>query len=151
MRSCQEETVGRLIYRTSLALTNYAENLLKPYGLTVEQLHLLKSMSTDMGVTQNQLCEIAGKKPANITRILDRLENKNRIVRRPNPEDRRSTLVFLTSEGEQMVEEVHSLFESYSGRLNEGIDPEEEQLFKEILARIESNIQSLAEEVIKKK
>ncbi len=151
MGSCHEESVGRLIYKTSLAMRNYAENLLKPYGLTVEQLHLLKSMSVDMGVTQRQLCELAGKKPANITRILDRLEKKNRIVRRPNPEDRRSSLVFLTREGELLVEEVHSLFESYSGRIIEGIDPENEMLFKEILARIETNIQSLAEEVINTK
>ncbi len=151
MGSCNEESVGRLIYRTSLVLRNYAENLLKPYGFTVEQLHLLKNMAVDVGVTQNQLCELAGKKPANITRILDRLEKKGRVVRKPNPKDRRSTLVFLTKEGEQLVEEVHSLFEFYSGRINEGIVPEEEQLFKDILARIESNIQSLTEEVIKRK
>ena len=77
MGSCQEESVGRLIYKTGLVLRNYAENLLKPYGLTVEQLFLLKNMSISTGITQRQLCELAGKQPANITRILDRLESKD--------------------------------------------------------------------------
>ncbi len=151
MELCHEQSVGRLLYKTSLVVRNYAENLLKPYGLTVEQLHLLKNMSSETGVTQSQLCELAGKKPANITRILDRLEKKDRIVRRPNPEDRRSSLVFLTTEGEILVEEVSSLFESYSGRIIEGIEPENEQVFKDILARIERNIQSLAEELVNNK
>ncbi len=150
MKSCQEESVGRLIYKTGLVLRNYAENLLKPYGLTVEQLFLLKNMSSESGVTQRQLCELSEKQPANMTRILDRIEGKGRIVRKPNPTDRRSALVFLTEEGEMLLAEVSSLFESYSGRMTEGIEQEEERVFKDILARIEGNIQSLTQDVVNK-
>ncbi len=151
MKSCHDESVGRLIYKTSLVLKNYAENLLKPYGLTVEQLHILKNIDTEEGVTQRHLCEITEKKPANITRILDRLERKNRVERGPNPKDRRSSLVFLTQEGKILLEEVSTLFESYSDRFIKGVNADEERFFKEILARIELNIQSLAKELIKKK
>lgn len=143
MSSCEHESVGRLIYKTSLNLRNYAEKMLNPYDLTVEQFHLLKNASVNRGLNQNQLCEQVGKKPANITRILDRLEKKSWIERRANPDDRRSSLIFLTKEGERIISEVSDKFEGYSSWLIKGISPEEEILFREILGKIDRNIESL--------
>lgn len=147
MKTCQDEAIGRLIYRTSHLLRNYAENLLSPYDLTVEQIHLLKQTSLEKGLSQNQLCQLEGKKPANITRILDRLEKKKWIERVPNPADRRSSLVFLTDNGERMVTEVSTLFESYSSWFVEGISEEEERLFRSVLQKINNNIHRLMEEI----
>lgn len=147
MSSCQNEPIGRLIYKTSLELRNHAEKVLSPYGLTVEQFHLLKNTSLVEGMSQNQLCEIVGKKPANITRILDRLEKKRWIMRRPNPLDRRSSLVFLTNEGEKITAAVSHQFESYSSWLIEGIGNEEEQIFRQVLAKIDNNIKILLSEI----
>ena len=149
MAGPHKDNVGRLIYRTSLALRKYAENLLKPYELTTEQLFLLKNATMEEGLTQKQLSEIVGKQPANITRILDRLEKKKLIRRIPNPEDRRSALVLLTQEGDDLVQEVSCLFESYSGRMTDGIP--EVLLFKEVLGRIEDTLQDLTFNVVNKK
>ena len=126
----ENQPIGRLIYLTSLNLRNYAEKMLSPYDLTVEQFHLLKSTSMVTGYSQNQLCEFVGKKPANITRILDRLEKKHWIERRVHPTDRRSSLVFLTEDGEQMVSRVSKHFETYSSRFIEGVSSNEEQIFR---------------------
>lgn len=143
MSSCQNESLGRVIYRTSLKLRNYAEKLLSPYDLTVEQYHLLKNTSAEEGLSQNQLCEIVGKKPANITRILDRLEKKGWIERQPHPEDRRSSLVYLTKEGMRISAKVLSDFESYSSWFIAGISPEEEQVCRQVLQKIDGNIKKL--------
>ncbi len=147
MSSCQNESIGRLIYKTSHILRNYAENLLSPYGLTVEQFHLLKQTSMQEGLSQSELCQIVEKKPANITRILDRLEKKKWLERRPNPLDRRSSLVFLTEEGERIIDEVSTLFESYSGWFVEGISEDEERLFRSVLKKINNNIHRLTEKL----
>lgn len=147
MSSCENQSIGRLIYKTSHLLRNYAENLLSPYDLTVEQFHLLKQTSLLHGMSQNQLGQIVEKKPANITRILDRLEKKNWVERQPNPSDRRSSLVFLTREGGQIIDEVSSLFESYSDWFVEGIGAEEELLFRNVLEKINNNINKLAKVV----
>lgn len=147
MTSCHNESLGRLIYRTSLELRNYAEKLLSPYGLTVEQYHLLKSTSAEEGLSQNQLCQEVGKKPANITRILDRLEIKGWVERRPHPDDRRSSLVFLTQEGERISAEVHNDFESYSSWFTKGIDQGEEQICRRVLQKIDSNLRKLMSEI----
>ncbi len=147
MSSCHNESLGRVIYRTSLELRNYAEKLLSPYGLTVEQYHLLKNTTADTGLSQNQLCELVGKKPANITRILDRLEKKGWIERRQHPDDRRASLVFLTKEGGRISAEVLNDFESYSNWFTDGIDQEEEQICRQVLHKIDSNIKELMDKI----
>ena len=147
MSSCQNESIGRQMYRTSLLLRNYAEKILSPYGLTVEQFHLLKSATMTSGQSQRQLCQDLEKKPANITRILDRLEKKEWIERRPNPTDRRSSTIYITDEGRRIITEVSSLFETYSGRFLMGIGCEEERVFRLVLEIIDKNIKALTDEI----
>lgn len=138
-----DESIGRLMYKTSLSLRNFAEKMLSPYDLTVEQMHLLKSASSASGLSQNELCLQLGKNPANISRILDRLEKKNWIERMPNPSDRRSSLVCITREGEKMIETVSSKFQTYSSWLMEGIEEDEEDVFRRVLEKIDGNIQKM--------
>ncbi len=124
MSSCEEESIGRQIYICGQAMRNYADQKLKNHDLTVEQLHILKQLYLAAGQTQSQLCEGVGKSPANITRILDRLEKKGRVNRKNNPGDRRSTLVFLTEEGEVLEDQVHEQDRQRQDGRRCGLDPE---------------------------
>ncbi len=145
MKSCDEKSVGRLLYLTVQAMTNHAERVLKPYGLTVEQYVLLKNIPEDDTLSQNQLCEIVEKSAANVTRILDRLEKKSLVRRKQNPADRRSTLLVLTVQGKEMVEKVYVLFESFSEHLTKGIPSHEQDLLMEFLDRIRGNLDLLTD------
>lgn len=143
MKSCDEKSIGRLLYLTNQAMTNHAERALKPYGLTVEQFILLKNITGEDALSQNQLCEIVGKSAANVTRILDRLQKKSLVKRKQNPADRRSTLLVLTDQGEEMVEKVSSLFESFSEYLTKGMSSQEQDFFIECLEKIQGNLDLL--------
>lgn len=143
----QHEPIGRLIYTTSLNLRNYAEKMLSPYDLTVEQFHVLKKTSRHAGCIQKKLCRELGKKPANITRILDRLEGKKWIERRMNPADRRSSHIFLTFSGEQIIEKVSKDFEAYSSWFIAGVSNEEEHIFRNVMGKINKNIMLLMQEI----
>lgn len=140
MNSCEEESIGRQIYICGQAMRNYADQRLKNHDLTVEQLHILKQLSAANGQTQRQLCEEAGKSPANMTRILDRLEKKGSVIREKNPDDRRSTLVFLTEEGETLLSEVKVLFEGFHPRVVAGISLEKQKIAMDVLSRILLNV-----------
>jgi DNA-binding MarR family transcriptional regulator len=141
MESCNNKSIGRLLYLTTQAMTLHAEKALKPYGLTVEQFILLKNMSKNNALSQNQLCEIVEKSAANVTRILDRLEKKAFIKREQNPTDRRSIILFLTDQGKEMVDEVGSQFKSFSEYLTEGISSQEQALFSRLLHKIRDNLE----------
>ena len=145
MKRCNEESLGRQIYIVSQEMRNFAERVLKPYALTLEQFHLLKNMSLDAGMTQRQICNLTSKTPANMSRMLDRMESKGLAVRRVNPVDRRASLVFLTAKGESLVEEVLEEFESFSTKLTEGITETDQQIVRNALAKITRNTQKMSE------
>jgi len=141
------ESLGRLIYLTAQEIKNFAEKLLKPYHLTLEQFHLLKQMSPDSGMSQRELGNLVNKTPANITRILDRLEQKNLILRHSNPKDRRVSLVFLTDQGSGLIKEVFAIFESFSSQLTQGTTEKEQRITKNVLNKIGDNINSMTHKI----
>jgi DNA-binding MarR family transcriptional regulator len=149
MRTCTEESLGRLIYQTAQDIHNMAEKILYPYDLTVEQMHLLKNMSVDTGITQKALGEMVNKSPANLTRILDRLETKALIIRQPDLSDRRVYLVFLTDKGLALVKDVHETFQSFSDRMLRGISDEMQQLVRTCLKIMGENIEQMTLELQK--
>ena len=140
-----DESFWRLIGLTGQAMRSYADQRLKSYDLTVEQLQVMKQTDVDAGLPQRNLSSLTGKSPANMTRILDRLEKKNRIVRRHNPNDRRSILVFLTKEGKVLRDEVVNLFEGLRSELVRGIDKDKQLVAIEVLRAMRSNIEKMSE------
>jgi DNA-binding MarR family transcriptional regulator len=121
-------------------MRSYADQRLKGYELTVEQLHVLKNMSGGVAQTQKELCAATGKSAANLTRILDRLEKKKRVVRRKAKSDRRASLVSLTAEGERLQLEVTQLFDALGEDILSGITAEQQRIAAEVLAVIRARI-----------
>ena len=146
MRTCHQDSLGRRIYLTSQAIRNNIDRLLKPFDLTREQLHVLKNLDRQQGRTQREIGSATGKSAANTTRILDRLEKKNLIVRRENPDDRRSQLVLLTVEGADLSKEMSRLLEALSTRIEENIDNQDMAVVVRVLGRIEANLLHLAKD-----
>jgi DNA-binding MarR family transcriptional regulator len=142
--AANDESFLRQIAVTGQLMRNFADQRLKGFDLTVEQLQLLKQLTIDVGTPQNVLGEAAAKSPANITRILDRLEKKNRIVRRPNPEDRRSSLVFLTREGKRLQQQVFSLFQGLRRQLMDGVSEQNRHCAATVLTAITTNIERMS-------
>ena len=141
--SCNEEPLLQLISMTAQVMRSFADQWLKKYDLTVEQLHALKKLDLDMGQNQSALCSVTGKSPANITRLLDRLENKKYVVRRKNPDDRRASLVFLTKEGMRIREEVRDGFDGMRSELLRDIDIEKREQVSEVLTTIKNRIETV--------
>ena len=144
--SCDHsESLGRLIYLTAQELKNMAEKVLNPSGLTLEQFQLLKNMSRQTGMTQRELGQVVYKTPANMTRILDRLETKSLITRKENPDDRRASLVFLTKHGESLVQELFGVLDSFSSEVARGINEQDKKIVRKVLARITENINTMSD------
>jgi len=151
MPPCDEEALGRLIYLTAQDMRNFAEKILSPFDLTIEQFHLLKNLSCDQGMTQRQIGELAGKTPANMTRILDRIEKKSLVERRQSPNDRRASQVFLTKIGKEIIEKVFGVFESFSEDLVHGITRKDQEIIKRSLKMIMQNLEKMQERLSQNK
>ncbi|VAW35796.1 hypothetical protein MNBD_DELTA03-113 [hydrothermal vent metagenome] len=142
MSICDSNPLPRLIYLTSIVLQAHADEVLRPYELTLEQFHPLKIILLEGGaVGQSNLCGLASKTPANMTRILDRLAAKNFIERRPDPLDRRAFIIHLTEDGEKLVNEVAGLFAGYLNKIvMNDISSEDEECCRRVLKRIIDNL-----------
>jgi DNA-binding MarR family transcriptional regulator len=138
---CNDEHFLHMISMTAQTMRSFADQWLKKYDLTVEQLHVLKRMDAETGQTQSALCTLTGKSAANITRLLDRLENKNYVVRRKNPEDRRASLVYLTAEGLHIREEVRDGFDTMRSKLLQDIDMNTREQLIDVLGTIKNRIE----------
>ncbi len=137
---CKDESLMHLIVMTAQTMRSSADQWLKKWDVTMEQLHLLKRVDVEIGQTQSALCAVTGKSAANITRLLDRLENKKYVVRRKNPEDRRASLVYLTVEGNHLREEVRYGFDGMRSELLKDIDVEKREVAIEVLTTIKNRI-----------
>jgi len=133
-----------MVYDTAIMLQGRADRILRPFDLTLEQLHPLKLLTLHGGrVGQKDLCGLAGKTPANMTRIIDRLAKKGLVERVPDPDDRRAYIIVITEAGEELVDRVVQVFESYTEAIMAGIGGDEEEACRLVLRRLQENVNNL--------
>jgi len=146
-----DNALPRLIYQTSLRLQLHADKVLQSFGITLEQLQPLKLLSQKGGaIGQRQLCVLAGKTPANMTRILDRLAVKSLVQRQPDPDDRRAVKVVLTLEGEKLLDLAVNLFAGYLDKVMAGVSAQDETVCRRVLEKITLNLAELEPEGVHK-
>ena len=71
-----------------------------------------------------------------MTAALDRLERSGFVARRPNPDDRRGSLVGLTPEGLATVEAAMVVHTDVEHRLVAGLEPEERDQLTTLLRKL---------------
>jgi DNA-binding MarR family transcriptional regulator len=70
--------------------------------------------------TARALADATGQRPSTLTGVLDRLERRGLAERRPNPADRRSTLIALTERGRRDARRVAGAFAALEERIDAG-------------------------------
>lgn len=75
-------------------------------GLTPPQADVLFSLGNTDGLTCKELGERTLITKGTLTGVLDRMESKGLILRRPSPKDRRSKRILLSASGERMFERI---------------------------------------------
>ncbi len=109
---------GLNILYTAWWLKTATSRKLKDFGLTHEQYNVLRILK---GKYPEQMCvrDIAGRmieKNSNVPRIIDRLEIKKLVKRTDSSEDKRETVVTITSAGinilESATKKVDIIFDS---------------------------------------
>ncbi|NLY76107.1 MAG: MarR family transcriptional regulator [Firmicutes bacterium] len=101
---------------------------------------LLLEVAPDVGRTPGFLANRLNLENSSMTGLLDRLERKGLIVRKPNPNDRRGILIFLTPEGLQARDTIKSLVEELDRKLKAELSPEEIRVFRRVISIINKQI-----------
>ena len=99
----------------------------KNFGISIPQLLTLKHLKEkpDYKTTMRSLREFLSLNASTVTGIVSRLETKGYIARLPDPSDKRSTPIVLTSKGDDLIKKTNlSLHEKISKNL-EALNEEE--------------------------
>ena len=91
-------------------------------GVNVTDMKCLDIIALKGSANPSQLAKLTGLSTGSTTAMMDRLEKKGLIERRPNPEDRRGAIVVLTNGAskkfrplfESMAKAMEALVSSYS-------------------------------------
>ena len=121
-------------------MSRVGDRILKKFDLTVEQYRVMKCIYDEDGATQREVCEIMYKTPANLTRITDRLESKNLVKRKQSKQDRRSTILTITSKGVETIGTIEDIIISYNDDLLKGISDEEIENLNRMIFTIDENL-----------
>ncbi|HEX7978663.1 MAG TPA: MarR family transcriptional regulator [Gemmatimonadaceae bacterium] len=106
-RSLQQEAYLSVV-RTSTALTDAMEDLMKARGISATQYNVLRILrgSGAEGLCRNALRDRMLTRMPDMTRLLDRMEEAGLVVRVREGEDRRMVMTRITEQGRRLLDEL---------------------------------------------
>ena len=137
MRS--DVNVGRLIGRVRHSLMLAIDAKLAPLDLTAAQWAVVVYLAEGLASTPAELATLLDSDRGAMTRLIDRLEDKQMIERRPHPSDRRSVTLSLTDSGQVAYPAIRPHVVEVLNTLLTGFDDAEVDQLEQLLLRMLAN------------
>ena len=116
---------------------------LAPMGLTTTRAHALWVLGQAGPVTHRNLAEALGVVPRTVTALVDALEGLGLVVRGPHPEDRRASMITLTTAGRTLVARMQSDQQRFAETLFADMPPRELASFTRSMDRVLGTLRAL--------
>jgi DNA-binding MarR family transcriptional regulator len=132
-----------LLKRAHLALAELNDELLAPAGVNHRELAMLLLLDAREPESQQQVAGRLGVDRTTMVALVDALENKGLVARRPDAADRRRNVVALTTAGRRTLRRATRLSDEADRRLLADLDDAEAAQLRTLLSRIattESNV-----------
>ncbi|MFH0257189.1 MarR family winged helix-turn-helix transcriptional regulator [Vibrio rumoiensis] len=140
-RLSYEEIILR-IHRLSDHLAADVQQYLEPYSLQQADFSILISLyrqGMPYIASPTQLYQTMLFSSGGLTKVLKRVESQSLVQRVDNPEDKRSKLVQLTSQGLEIIEEVLDKVKQSRTQALSCLEPQEQKDIEQLLAKLLSN------------
>ena len=111
-------------------------------GMTRAQWVILKRLSRQPGMSQNELAGICEVEPISIGRLVDRLEARGLVERRPDPADRRVNRLHLLPAAQPIVDEITSYRDTLLEEILDGLDENARVALVDALLHIKNKLTS---------
>jgi DNA-binding MarR family transcriptional regulator len=132
-RLIRDKSVGRLFWRLKRFTSNFIEPRLHALGYTDFKMSYLMFLSNieEQGITNNELAKRACVTKQMMSKIVGLLEEEGYIYTQKNPNDSRSSIIFLNERGKDLfvklegcMQEARSKFDTIVGheRMEQVID-----------------------------
>ena len=127
------DTTKRQITKIAREVNKVTVRMLKGEGVGTAEYDFIHVVRKNPGITQAALRDVLSLDKGAAARRAVRLEAKGYLVRRPNPQDGRSQLLFATEKADMLQNSKASVEALCYGWLEEGLSPEDDAAFCRIL------------------
>lgn len=115
-------------------------HLLHDLNLHVGQDNLLCKLWRADGLTQVELCNKLNCEAPTVTNMLSALEKKELIMRKKDPDDKRTNRIYLTEAGKNMETSVTEMWRKQQDKLLTDISLDEKMFLRRLLKQMENNL-----------
>ena len=129
-------SVYRLI-RLANQLDAFVDDRLGSLGIHAGQERVLAELWREDALSQPELAARLSTEVAILTEVLKRLERERLVQRKPDPEDRRVTRVYLTDDGRAAEPAVRDIYRETESTFLAGLTASERGRLNELLTRIQ--------------
>jgi MarR family transcriptional regulator for hemolysin len=129
-----------LLHDVARLLRHEADRRAGAHGMTRAQWVILFWLERQPGLSQKELSEILEVEPITVARLIDRLEARGMVERRPDPRDRRIWRLHLLPAAAPVLTELHDERADMHRMATTHLDPETERKMIEGLMRMKATI-----------
>ena len=129
-------TVGFLLSQLGSANARWFHETLVPVGLEPRQFAILRFVSQDEGQSQQALGDTLGIAPSRMVALIDELEERGLVERRPNPSDRRARALHVTSAGRRLLAAAMKRARAHEAQLCAPLTGDERAALIDMLQRV---------------
>lgn len=140
-------TLGFLLHDTSRMMRRRFVQRAREEGLPLSrsEASVLLHIAHEQGISQAALATRLDIEPIALVRLLDGLQERSLIERRPHPTDRRVRTVWLTLRAEPVLRHVRAITAAVRREAVAGLLPEEVEMLTDLLVAIRANLVAVPE------
>lgn len=133
-------SVAFMLSSLGFAVSRRFHETLGPLELEPGEFALMRAVAASDGEAQNALAERLHISPSWMVAVVDDLERRELLERRPHARDRRVRNLHLTAAGKKLLRQAERKAQEFDGRVSEPLsEAETEQLF-ELLQRVAAGL-----------
>jgi DNA-binding MarR family transcriptional regulator len=130
------EAVGFLLSQIGFQGSRRFAERLEPLDLNPRTFALLRHIEAVEGEPQHALAEALRVPPSRMVALLDDLEERGLVERRPHPSDRRARSLYLTRAGRRLLEKAKKVAAEHEAELCADLSAAERKQLIALLNRI---------------
>lgn len=135
-----DDNIGTMLAQVSRLMRRRFDEGARAIGVTRPQWQVLSLLKRHDGINQGGLADILEVEPITLGRMIDRLQDAELVVRRPDPADRRAWRLHLTDRGKELTEQLQPVVHETFAVALEGVDEAEQRQLMAVLDRMRSNL-----------
>ena len=132
-------SVAFIVSRLGATVGSELARALRPLGIEPRHFGLLRALSRSEGDSQRAVASRLGLHPNRMVDLVDELETRRLVRRRPHPSDRRAHTVVLTPSGEKLLQKAFLLAVGIERSLCADLSEDERRLLLDLLERLRTD------------